>query len=51
MVGDKYTDILPAIKLGCGYGLVLSGHDIACEVLEEHKEHVYDNLLEFAKSI
>jgi UDP-N-acetylmuramoyl-tripeptide--D-alanyl-D-alanine ligase len=51
MVGDKYTDILPAIRLGCGYGLVLSGHDIDRRVLEEQKEHIYKNLLEFANSI
>lgn len=51
MVGDKYTDIIPALKLGCGYGLVLSGHNIDEEVLTKYKEHVFNNLLEFARSV
>lgn len=51
MVGDKVTDILGAEKLGCGYGLVLSGHAIEEKYLKKYEGHCYKNLLEFAKSL
>lgn len=51
MVGDKETDILAADELGCGYGLVLSGHELAKNVKEKYGTHLYKNLLEFAEDI
>ena len=51
MVGDKEADILPALKLGAGYGLVLSGHSVAPEIIEKYKANCFANLMEFAKSI
>lgn len=51
MVGDKVSDILGAEKLGCGYGLVLSGHAIEEKYLKQYEGHCYGNLLEFAKSV
>lgn len=51
MVGDKITDILAATELGCGYGLVLSGHEIEEGYLKQHEGHYFNNLLAFAKSV
>lgn len=51
MVGDKITDVQAAFELGCGFGLVLSGHDIKMEYQEQYNGHCYKDLLEFAKSI
>lgn len=51
MVGDKVTDILAAEKLGCGYGLVLSGHNIEEQYLKQYQGHCYGNLLEFAQAL
>lgn len=51
MVGDKITDILAAGQLGCGYGLVLSGHGIEEKYLRQHEGHYFNNLLEFARSL
>jgi D-glycero-D-manno-heptose 1,7-bisphosphate phosphatase len=51
MVGDKESDILAARNVGCGYGLVLSGHDISEELLERYKGHIYSDLLDFAQKI
>lgn len=51
MVGDKVSDILAASKLGTGYGLVLSGHDIDDEARLKYADHLYANLLEFAQNI
>lgn len=51
MVGDKITDILAAEKLGCGVGLVLSGHDISESYQKQYGEHCYRDLLEFARAL
>lgn len=51
MVGDKITDILAANELGCGVGLVLSGHDIDEEYRMQYEKYCYRNLLEFARAL
>ena len=51
MVGDKESDILGALKLGSGYALVMSGHDIKKDVIEKYKGHCYANLFEFARKL
>lgn len=51
MVGDKITDVQAAFELGCGFGLVLSGHDIKMEYQKQYSGHCYKDLLEFAESI
>lgn len=51
MVGDKITDILAAKELGCGVGLVLSGHDIDEECRRQYGAWCYRDLLEFARSL
>lgn len=51
MVGDKESDILAAIKLGCGYGLLLSGHDIGEDNKIKYSNHIFDDLLGFANSL
>lgn len=51
MVGDKESDILTAVNAGCGYGLLLSGHDVSKELLEKYEGHIYSDLRDFAQSI
>lgn len=51
MVGDKVTDILAAKKLGCGVGLLLSGHDINEEYRIQYEKDCYRDLLEFARAL
>lgn len=51
MVGDKVTDILAAKELGCGVGLVFSGHDINEECRLQYEGYCYRNLLEFARAL
>lgn len=51
MVGDKITDILGAEELGCGVGLLLSGHDISEAYLQQYRECCYRDLLEFARTL
>lgn len=51
LVGDKVSDILASEKLQAGYGLVLSGHAISKEVKSKYAGHIYQDLLEFAKSM
>lgn len=51
MVGDKESDIIAAHKLGCGYGLVLSGHTMEETVLRKYEGHIYKNLLDFARHL
>lgn len=50
-VGDKLTDILPAIKLGCNYALLLTGHGINQDVTKIDKSKIHKNLLDFALKI
>lgn len=51
MVGDKVSDILAADEMGCGYGLLLSGHDIDEKDYLKYKDYCYKDLLEFAQSL
>lgn len=51
MVGDKETDILASFKLGTGYGLVLSGHDIEQDIIKKYDGHCYANLMDFARQL
>lgn len=51
LVGDKESDILAADELGCRYGLLLSGHDIDESIKKKYAGFIFDNLLEFARSI
>ncbi|MBO5030946.1 MAG: D-glycero-beta-D-manno-heptose 1,7-bisphosphate 7-phosphatase [Lachnospiraceae bacterium] len=51
MVGDKESDVLTAINAGCGYGLLLSGHEISRELQEKYKGHLYKDLGDFAQAI
>ncbi len=51
MVGDKVTDIIAADELGCGQGLVQTGHMIDAESKRVYKECLFNNLLEFARAI
>lgn len=51
MVGDKITDVLAAAELGCGFGIVFSGHDIEEEHKNTYREYCYRDLLEFAQAI
>ena len=51
MVGDKVTDILAAKELGCGVGLLFSGHTISEEHRMQYEKYCYRNLLEFARAL
>ena len=51
MVGDKETDVIAAQNAGCGYGLLLSGHDVSDEVVRRYSGHIYKNLGDFAEMI
>lgn len=51
MLGDKESDVLTAIKAGCGYGLVLSGHLVSEEVQERYKGHIYTDLMDFVQCL
>ena len=51
MAGDKESDVLAARKIGCGYGLLLCGHDISESVKERYSGHIYKDLLDFAYSL
>lgn len=51
MVGDKITDILAAKELGCGVGLLFSGHTISEAYRVQYRKDCYKNLLEFARAL
>ena len=51
MAGDKESDVLAARNIGCGYGLLLCGHDIDDSVKERYSGHIYRDLLDFAYSL
>lgn len=51
MVGDSEKDVLTAVRAGCGYGLVLSGHAVPDVLRERYKGHIYENLWDFARSV
>lgn len=51
MVGDNEKDVMTAVNAGCGYGLVLSGHTVSDALREKYRDHLYQNLWDFARHI
>lgn len=51
MVGDREADVMTAVRAGCGYGLLLSGHAVPDSQQEKYRECLYRNLWDFARHI